>query len=97
MNLSIRHFLVLPIVATLAACAANRPAPVSDSRPAAPIASMPVDTKVTGKPAPAIAPMDSAKQHIIQKGDTLISVALANGLDYRELAAWNNIVNPNVI
>jgi lipoprotein NlpD len=97
MNLSIRHFLVLPIVATLAACAANRPAPVSDARPATPVAATPTDNKAAGKPAPMAAPVDSAKQHIIQKGDTLISVALANGLDYRELAAWNNIVNPNVI
>ena len=37
------------------------------------------------------------KIHVIQKGDTLISIALANGLDYRELAIWNNIDNPNVI
>ena len=97
MSLSIRHFLVLPIVATLAACAANRPAPVSDARPASPIASTLVGTASIVKPAPSAAPVEMVKQHIIQKGDTLISVALANGLDYRELAAWNNIVNPNVI
>ncbi|MEQ1519565.1 MAG: peptidoglycan DD-metalloendopeptidase family protein, partial [Usitatibacteraceae bacterium] len=42
-------------------------------------------------------PVEGLKVHTIQKGDTLISVALANGLDYRELAAWNNIENPNVI
>ena len=94
MSLSIRHFLVLPIVATLAACAANRPAPVSDARPASAIASAQTDTTSVVKPAPAV---EAVKQHIIQKGDTLISVALANGLDYRELAAWNNIVNPNLI
>ncbi len=33
----------------------------------------------------------------MQKGDTLIGLALQYGLDYRELAAWNNIENPNVI
>ena len=97
MNLSVRHFLVLPIIATLAACAANRPAPVSDARPATPIASMRPDTTSALKPAPAAVPVETVKQHIIQRGDTLISVALANGLDYRELAAWNNIVNPNII
>ena len=97
MSLSIRHFLVLPIVATLAACAANRPAPVSDARPASPITSTLVGNPSIVKPAPTAAPVEMVKQHIIQKGDTLISVALANGLDYRELAAWNNIVNPNVI
>lgn len=94
MNLSIRHLLVLLIVATLAACAANRPAPVSDARPATSIASTPSDTTSVVQPAPAV---EVVKQHVIQKGDTLISVALANGLDYRELAAWNNIANPNLI
>ena len=97
MNLSIRHFLVLPIIATLAACAANRPAPVSDARPATPIASTQPDSTSAIKPASAAVSVETVKQHIIQKGDTLISVALANGLDYRELAAWNNIVNPNII
>lgn len=97
MNLSIRHFLVLPIVATLAACAANRPAPVSDARPATPFASTRPDVPSSVKPVTAAVPVEIVKQHIIQKGDTLISVALANGLDYRELAAWNNIVNPNII
>ncbi len=94
MNLSSRHFLLLPVIATLAACAANRPAPVTDARPATAITSALTDTTPVVKPAPAV---EAVKQHIIQKGDTLISVALANGLDYRELAAWNNIVNPNLI
>ena len=31
------------------------------------------------------------------RGDTLHQIALDNGLDYRELAAWNNLENPNVI
>jgi lipoprotein NlpD len=29
----------------------------------------------------------------VKRGDTLVSIALANGLDYRELAAWNGITN----
>jgi lipoprotein NlpD len=33
--------------------------------------------------------------HTVKRGETLASVALQYGLDYRELAAWNNIVNPN--
>ena len=31
------------------------------------------------------------------KGDTLYSIALDNGLDYRELAQWNGISDPGVI
>lgn len=39
-----------------------------------------------------------AKQiYIVQKGDTLYGVALRHGIDYRELAQWNGIVNPNAL
>ena len=91
------QFAAICLIVLLAGCAANRPAPVVDSRPgvptALPIAPLP----------PVVAPVDVStpspgdKVHVIQKGDTLISIALANGLDYRELAMWNNIENPNVI
>ncbi len=97
MNQSILYILVMLVIATLAACAAKRPAPVSDARPAVATTLPPSETKPVVKPGPVAAPVDTGKLHTIQKGDTLLSVALANGLDYRELAAWNNIVNPNVI
>lgn len=88
------------IVATLAACAARRPAPISEARPPAttapPKAGAPT-SKPALPPADIPKPVEGLKVHTIQKGDTLIGVALANGLDYRELAAWNNIENPNVI
>jgi lipoprotein NlpD len=35
--------------------------------------------------------------YTVRKGDTLFSIALDNGLDYRELAAWNGITDPGVI
>jgi lipoprotein NlpD len=35
--------------------------------------------------------------HIVKKGDTLIGIALDTGNDWRELAAWNNLDNPNRI
>lgn len=90
-------------LALLASCAANRPAPVSDARP--PEARIPAVIIPAIKPADAATaaaataptPYDPGKLHTVQRGDTLISVALQNGLDYRELAAWNNIENPNVI
>ncbi len=97
MNQSIRHILVMLVIATLAACAAKRPAPVSDARPTVATTAPPSEAKPVVKPGPVAATVDTGKLHTIQKGDTLLSVALANGLDYRELAAWNNIVNPNVI
>ena len=33
----------------------------------------------------------------MKRGDTLYSIALDHGLDYKELAAWNQLDDPNVI
>jgi lipoprotein NlpD len=35
--------------------------------------------------------------YIVQKGETLYSIALEHGLEYKDLAQWNNIDNPAVI
>ena len=35
--------------------------------------------------------------HIVQKGDTLYSIALEYGFDYKEIAEWNSLADPNVI
>jgi lipoprotein NlpD len=35
--------------------------------------------------------------YTVKRGETLAQIALEQGLDYRELAVWNNIENPNVI
>ena len=35
--------------------------------------------------------------YTVKRGETLAQIALEHGLDYRELAVWNNIENPNVI
>ncbi len=97
-----RRLATLLLLATLAACAAKRPAPVTESRPGQGAAAPVTDTTAQPGSMPSaagearpVAPGE--KIHVIQKGDTLISIALANGLDYRELAIWNNIDNPNVI
>jgi lipoprotein NlpD len=79
----------------LAGCTTARPAPVEERRPIAPSVIAPVEQPaepVAAKPADA-----GPKLHVVQKGETLIAIALQHGLDYKELAAWNNIENPNVI
>lgn len=38
-----------------------------------------------------------AQIYVIQKGDTLYSIAFENGMDYREVAEQNNIENPAAI
>ena len=48
------------------------------------------------QPAPAPEPRP-VPTHTVKRGETLVGIALQYGLDYRELAAWNLIVNPNVL
>jgi len=37
------------------------------------------------------------ESYTVRRGDTLYSIALDHGLDYRELASWNELADPNVI
>lgn len=86
------RLLVVLLALTLAACAARRPAPVVERarEPAPPVAEAPRP----GEPAAAQKPVPT---HAVKRGETLVSIALQYGLDYRDLAAWNNITNPNVL
>jgi lipoprotein NlpD len=75
--------LVVAGALALAGCAGSPPAPVVDRSGQAQSAVV----------VPAV-PKDA---YIVKKGDTLYSIALDHGLDYRDLAAWNNLDNPNLI
>jgi lipoprotein NlpD len=86
----------LALFLTLTACSTKTPAPVSDRR--APVQQQTASAlPPPNTPTNDAKPVDLGKTHTVQKGDTLIGLALQYGLDYRELAAWNNIENPNVI
>ena len=39
----------------------------------------------------------SARSYIIQKGDTLYSIALSHGIDQKDLAEWNTYTDPGAI
>lgn len=45
----------------------------------------------------ATAPAKADTLYTVKRGDTLYSIALDHGVEYRDLAAWNNIENPNRI
>ena len=66
----------------------QRPAPVVDRKQSA-RASAPAS-----KPAPAAA---AEGTYVVKKGDTLYSIALENGADYREVALWNRLDDPTKI
>lgn len=70
-----------------------RPAPVSDRTPAM---AKPAP-EAERAPAAAPEPDRRPKLYTIKRGDTLFTIALDHGLDYKELVEWNNIENPNVI
>jgi len=78
--------LLLPaaLVALLSACANHPPAPVVDRG-----SSTATRVAATAESRPGF--------YTVKKGDTLYSIALDHGQPYRDVAAWNNIDNPNVI
>jgi len=82
------------IVLLAAGCMTRPPAPVTERTPLS-----------AAPPPPPIAPAETAREpeapppptYTVKRGDTLAQIALDAGLDYRELASWNGIDNPNVI
>jgi lipoprotein NlpD len=75
--------LTLILTLALAGCASTSPAPVADARQGG---------GASVKPGAA-----GEKLYAVKKGDTLKNIALAHGVDHRDLAAWNNIENINSI
>jgi lipoprotein NlpD len=89
-----RNAALAVVALVLAGCAASRPAPVVDRGPPPPVAATPAPTPAPPAQAPAEKPLPT---YTVKRGDTLVSIALANGLDYRELAAWNGITNVSAL
>jgi lipoprotein NlpD len=75
-----------------AGCATRTGAPVVERAPVPKAAPAKPSAKPPARPA-GVRP----ETHTVRKGDTLISIALDHGLDYRELARWNGISDPGVI
>ena len=88
-----KRFAAIALVIVLAGCAARRPAPVVERGPV----PAPPPTEAPQPSLPEAPPPKPIPTHVVKRGDTLVSIALQYGLDYRELAAWNNITNINVI
>ena len=82
-------FVISLLMVLLTACESNPPAPVIERTPHI---SKP-------KPPPETKPVAGAKDwrpdsHLVKKGETLFGIGLEYGLDYKEIAAANNIAAP---
>jgi lipoprotein NlpD len=82
----IRSFLTIASTLTLAACMSQAPVPAVDRN--APLQSR-TGTQVTQPSGPGY--------YTVKRGDNLYRIALDNGQDHRDIAAWNNITNINAI
>jgi lipoprotein NlpD len=95
----VRWSLLITYAIILAGCAQR---PVKH----APIVERGTEMKKSVPPAP-IAPVVTpvlqikkpleTQNYVVQKGDTMYSIAFLNGVDYRDLAELNNIENPSAI
>src|SRR5258706_9182932 len=84
--------LVLGAALAAAGCAPGRPAPVEDRNRPPTAAAKPAPAKPV---APPVAAPDGS--YVVKKGDTLYSIALENGADYRDVAQWNKLEDPSKI
>jgi lipoprotein NlpD len=82
-------------VLLMAGCASHAPAPVADRRPA-PL-PQPKPPVAQGTPVPGISAAARPGYYIVKRGDTLYSIALEHGADYRDLAQWNKLDDPSKI
>lgn len=80
------HYISMGLVlmASLVGCTSLNRAPVDDG------------SKSAVSPYPPL-PKDCTQTWTVKRGDTLIGIALDAGADYREIAAMNQLSNPNII
>ena len=90
---SLSVLIVAALVAT--GCATHRPAPVEDRTVGRAAPGNGPSMRTESATAAPEAPL--ASTYTVKRGDTLHQIALDNGLDYRELAAWNNLGDVNKI
>jgi lipoprotein NlpD len=85
---SLRLVFTLLTLLAVAACATRQDsAPVVDRTKAASRSAAPA----------AAAAQPGAEFYAVKRGDTLYSIALEHGVDYRELAQWNGLNDPTKI
>ncbi|MCH7344096.1 peptidoglycan DD-metalloendopeptidase family protein [Pelomonas sp. CA6] len=92
------------LVLTLVGCASspNR-APVEERNVGRPGATKPGAPLPSASPTVEVKPLPGAENagkpgyYTVKQGDTLIRIALDNGQNWRDVAKWNGLDNPNLI
>lgn len=98
MSHSNRLYLAAALVASLAGCATqNHRAPVEDRPRASSGASASAMPSAPAKVLPGAENAGKPGYYTVKSGDTLIRIALDSGQNWRDLAVWNNLDNPNLI
>ena len=89
---------IVAIAATLTACASPRriPAPVEE-RQGARQGAVVVSEARPGAALPGAENAGKPGYHTVRPGDTLVRIGLENGQNWRDIARWNNLDNPNVL
>ena len=96
---TLRSAALVSMALLLAACASpTRRAPVED-RGARPAVVMPAvqPAEVVKPPLPGAENAGKPGYYSVKPGDTLIRIGLETGQNWRDIARWNNIDNPNII
>lgn len=90
---------VVLAAAVLAGCASGprKPAPVEDRSPVPIGQPQPVPAADAARPVPLPETASKPGYYTVRPGDTLIRIALDSGQNWRDVARWNNIENPNII
>jgi lipoprotein NlpD len=88
-----RRIAACAAIAVIAGCASRVPAPVVERAPLPP----PSTAATAAAPTPEVTPPSPppVPTYTVKRGDTLRTIAQDRGLDTRQLAAWNNLDNPN--
>lgn len=110
LNLSNKVGAALPWLAmVLVGCAASTRAPVEDragARPAVAGATPPtpaatttpvIATPETIKPLPGSENAGKPGYYTVKPGDTMIRIGMETGQNWKDLARWNNLENPNIV
>jgi lipoprotein NlpD len=91
--------MLLAAVVVLAGCSSSQPrkAPVEDRGTAVVQPAQPVAPVAAPRPAAPVEAPQRPGYYTVKPGDTLIRIGLDTGQNWRDIARWNNIDNPNLI